>query len=87
MFNAEMMRSQCSILNFDRLSMSSIDLLSDIGLEIAENKSDYDLSDRFEMIEWPKVKIDSFEMMMNKGVKIDEESKESQEEIVLLFSI
>lgn len=79
MFNAEMMRSKVSIENSDLLSQSAFDLLSEIELYIADNKSDNDLSDRFEMIERPEVKFSSFEMMMNKGDKRDEENKESQE--------
>ena len=79
MLNAEMMRSKVSIENFDLLSQSAFDLLSEIELDIADNKSDNDLSDRFEIIERPEVKFDSFEMMMNKGDKRDEENKESQE--------
>ena len=79
MFNAEMMRSKVSIENSDLLSQSAFDLLSEIELDIADNKSDNDLSDRFEMIERPEVKFYSFEMMMNKGDKRDEENKESQE--------
>ena len=79
MFNAEMMRSKVSIENSDLLSQSAFDLLSEIELYIADNKSDNDLSDRFEMIERPEVKFGSFEMMMNKGDKRDEENKESQE--------
>ena len=78
MFNAEM---KCSLVSFedsDLLSQCTYDQLSEIELEIAENKSDTDLSDRFEMVERPEVKTDSIEMMMmNKGVKRDEESKES----------